>query len=144
MFDLIVSSYFTRGPVLEGKLTCLEVSSVIPRIRFPSFDVEDSLAAPGWESNDRRLGRAVRVLSTTSLILPARSGDSVVFLHNTLTKSPVHLNKIFSHRVREERLLYTPKCKKRRRTSSLGRHCFDSASSSVDDVTSASFWKTLL
>lgn len=58
---------------LVKTLTCLDVRSVMPLMRCPSFEVEDSLAEPGWESNDRRLGRAVRVFSTTSLILSAKN-----------------------------------------------------------------------
>lgn len=54
------------------RLTCLDERSVMPLMRCPSFEAEESFAEPGWESSDRRLGRAVRVFSTTSLILSAR------------------------------------------------------------------------
>ena len=55
-----------------NKLTCLDVSSVIPLIRVPSLEVEDGL--PGEGSEDSRLGSAVSVLSTTSLILTHHRG----------------------------------------------------------------------
>uniref|UniRef100_A0A0E9WCW8 Secreted protein n=1 Tax=Anguilla anguilla TaxID=7936 RepID=A0A0E9WCW8_ANGAN len=48
--------------------SCLEVSSVTLLIRFPNFEVAESFPAPGCGSSDRRLGRAVSVFSTTSLI----------------------------------------------------------------------------
>lgn len=57
---------------LEDTLTCLDVSSVIPLMRFPSLELVDSFAEPGWESKERRLGRAVSVFSTTSLILETK------------------------------------------------------------------------
>ena len=55
-----------------NKLTCLDVNSVIPLIRVPSLEVEDGL--PGEGSEDSRLGSAVSVLSTTSLILTPHTG----------------------------------------------------------------------
>lgn len=72
-YPSVLTSCLIHLWALAERLTCLDVRSVMPLMRCPSFEVEDSLAEPGWESNDRRLGRAVRVFSTTSLILSAKN-----------------------------------------------------------------------
>lgn len=134
------SSSFTWAPIFEDRLTCLDVSSVIPLMRFPSLEVEDSFADPGWESKDRRLGRAVRVFSTTSLILAAKSRarQRAVFLHNKLKESPVHPGRSIWHKGGGSCLLNTRKAQKRTIISPPVGHCFDSADwARFDGVTSA-------
>lgn len=98
---------------LQDTLTCLDVSSVIPLMRFPSLELVDSFAEPGWESKEKRLGRAVSVFSTTSLILEQKNNNNTISewllpvkpkifklpiytQWHSITKSPVqHLERLY-------------------------------------------------